>query len=413
MPFAVAKVLRVAVVGGGMAGLSAAVELLRQGHEPLVLEAALRPGGKVASLREGPWLSEDGPNFIAEPMDALLDHAGLQGAVVDALPPRTRWLWHEGKTQRAPSIRLLARVGAARALFEPLFSRPPSARESLREFLVRRLGRKAGTLLASLLASGVYAGDPSRLSATAAFPSLSQGSLLLRRPKGRRIWSLRAGLGSLPEELGRRLGTRLRCGVAIERLDAVPSGWSVEGERFDAAILAVPASAAARMVPRLAEPLAALRAASVSVVHLGFPQRSIPRGFGLLDPSAGLRFVGALLPSSMLPGRAPEGSALVTAICGGARRPDVAGLSDRDLVAAVREDLGRAFGRLEEPRYVRIVRHEEGIAQYEIGHEDRIRAVRAALRELPHLEVAGAAYDGVSVPDAARSGALAARRLLR
>jgi oxygen-dependent protoporphyrinogen oxidase len=405
--------MRVAVVGGGIAGLSAAVELLVRGHEPVVLESALRPGGKVASVREGPWLSEDGPNFIADPMDALLGHAGLESAVVDALPPKTRWLWREGKLQRAPSMGLLRTLGAPRALCEPLFSRPASARESLREFLVRRLGAKAGGLLATLLASGVYAGDASRLSATAAFPSLSQGLVLFRKPKARRIWSLRAGLGSLPAALAARLGERVRLGVRVDRLDPLPSGWSIAGERFDGAILALPASAAARVVSRLAEPLQQLRAASVSVVHLGFKERAIPRGFGVLDASASLRFLGALLPSSMLPGRAPQGAALVTAICGGAKRPAVASLPDTELVAAVREDLGRAFGRLDEPLYTRIVRYEEGIPQYEIGHEDRIRAVRAALRELPRLELAGAAYDGVSVPDAARSGTLAAARLLR
>jgi oxygen-dependent protoporphyrinogen oxidase len=407
------KSLRVAVVGGGIAGLSAAVELLRRGHDPVVLESASRPGGKIASVREGPWLSEDGPNFLAEPLDALLDEAGLQRAVVAPLPPRTRWLWHEGKTRRSPSLGLLASLGAPRALFEPLLSRPPSAGESLREFLVRRLGPKAGELLSTLLASGVYAGDAARLSATAAFPSLSQGSLLLRRPKRRAIWSLREGLGSLPLALAARLGERLRLGVPVERLEPSPSGWSIGAEHFDGAIIAVPSSAAARMLPRLAEPLGQLRTAAVGVVHLGFSSRSVPRGFGLLDASSGLRFLGALLPSSMLPGRAPEGAALVTAICGGARNPWLATLPEGDLVAAVREDLGRAFGPLGEPLYVRVVRHPEGIPQYDVGHEDRLRAVRAALRELPRLQLAGAAYDGVSAPDAAHSGAMAAVRISR
>jgi len=413
MPGTNRNVLRIAVVGGGIAGLSAAIELVRLGHEPIVLESALRPGGKVASVREGPWLSEDGPNFIAEPMDGLLQNAGLREAMVFPTPPKTRWLWHEGKLQRAPSLRLLASLGAPRALLEPLLSRPPSARESLREFLVRRLGPKAGALLSTLLANGVYAGDPGRLSATAAFPSLSQGSLLLRRQKRSPIWSLRAGLGSLPMALGKAAGDRLRLGVPVKRLEPVPSGWNVDGERFDAAILAVPARAAARMVQRLESSLGELRAAPVAVVHLGFPSRMVPRGFGVLDASAGLRFLGALFPSSMLPGRAPEGAALVTGICGGARKPGVVELPDAELAAGVREDLRRAFGASGEPLYVRIVRHPEGIPQYEVGHEDRIRAVRSALRELPRLELAGAAYDGVSVPDAARSGTLAAARLLR
>jgi len=139
--------------------------------------------------------------------------------------------------------------------------------------------------------------------------------------------------------------------------------------------------------------------------------RELPRGFGLLDASSSLRFVGALLPSSMLPGRAPEGSALLTAICGGARHPEIARLPDAQLIEAVREDVKRTLGASSEPQYQRVVRYSEAIPQYEVGHEERVQAVRALLLELPRLELAGAAYDGVSVPDVARSGARAAARL--
>ena len=60
--------MRVAVIGGGMAGLSAAHELLRRGADPVVFEAAARAGGKVGSRSEQGWLTEDGPGFIARPL---------------------------------------------------------------------------------------------------------------------------------------------------------------------------------------------------------------------------------------------------------------------------------------------------------------------------------------------------------
>ncbi|HEX4384875.1 MAG TPA: FAD-dependent oxidoreductase [Myxococcales bacterium] len=118
------------------------------------------------------------------------------------------------------------------------------------------------------------------------------------------------------------------------------------------------------------------------------------------------------LASVVLPGRAPQGFALLTAICGGARHPELASLPDEALEEAVREDVKRALGAGSEPHYRRIVRYSEGISQYEVGHAERVQSLRELTRELPPLELAGAAYDGVSVPDVARSGAAAALRLL-
>lgn len=409
--------MRVAVIGGGVAGLSAAHELLRRGSDPVVFEAAGRAGGKVGSCSERGWLTEDGPHFLARPLDALLDAAGLRGEVVTPQGPMTRWVHHRGRALRAPSLRLLLRAGAPRALLEPLFARPLREDVSLREFLVARLGRKAGDLAAAVMAAGVYAGDPAQLSARDAFPLLDEdGSLILRALSRRRrngIWSLRRGLGSLPSALAAGLGDRVRLGTPVAQLE--PS-WRVNGEHFDAAVLALPAPAAAALArpfaPSLAESLQQFRAAPVTLVHLGFARGALPRGFGLLDADGALHTVGTLLPSSMLPGRAPDGKVLATAVCGGALHPERAALPDAQLADAVLGDLRRLLGLRREPEYLRVVRHPAAIPQYAPGHRDRVQAARALCSSFPRLELAGASYDGVSVPDVAKSGASAAARLV-
>ena len=209
--------MRIAVIGGGIAGLAAAHELLRRGADPVVFEADARAGGKVGSFSERGYLTEDGPNFLARPLDALLAASGLRAEVVEPRPPTTRWIHLDGRVLRAPSLALLARIGVGRALLEPLFARPLREDVPLSVFLERRLGKRAGGIAASVLSAGVYAGDPARLSARDAFPSLGamaeKGSLLLhaiRRPKGPRagIWTLRGGLGTLPEALAKSLGLR-------------------------------------------------------------------------------------------------------------------------------------------------------------------------------------------------------------
>ena len=418
---------RIAVIGGGMAGLSAAHEVLRRGGDPVVFESEGRAGGKVGTRSEQGYVTEDGPNFLARALDPLLDVAGLRDEVVKPAPPMTRWVHVGGRVLRAPSLPLLARAGVFRALLEPLFARPLREDLPLRAFLEQRLGRRAGGLAARVMSAGVYAGDPDALSARDAFPSLGalgeKGSLIVnafrreKTPKAAKtgIWTLRRGLGSLPEAVAGSLGARVRTGARVTKLSRAGNGWDVEGERFDSVILAVPALAAAELTrgfaPKFAEAAHGLRCAPVTIVHLGLPQQALPRGFGMLDADGTLHGVGILLPGSMLPGRAPEGRTLVTAICGGARHPERAALPDRDLVAGLMGDLRSAWGVREQPEYVRVVRWERAIPQYEPGHRERVREARALLAGAGAIEVAGAAWDGVSVPDVSRSGAAAASRL--
>jgi protoporphyrinogen/coproporphyrinogen III oxidase len=416
--------MRIAIIGGGIAGLSAAHELLRRGGDPVVFESESRAGGKVGTRTEQGYLSEDGPNFLARPLDALLDASGLRAEVVKPQPPTTRWIHLDGRVLKAPGLSLLARAGVGRALLEPLFARPLREDVPLRDFLQRRLGKRAGGIAAAVMSAGVYAGDPASLSARDAFPSLGalgeKGSLLVnafRRPKGPRsgIWTLRRGLGTLADALARALGPRIRLGARVSRLRPAQGAWTVEGERFDGVILAVPAAAAAELTrafaPGFAEAALQFRSAPVTVVHLGLRQDGLPRGFGMIDADGTLHAVGTLLPSSMLPGRAPDGRALVTAICGGARHPERAALPDRELVAALLSDLRATWGVRQEPEYVRVVRWSAAIPQYAPGHREQVRRARELLAAFPRLELAGAAYDGVGLPDVTRSGAQAAARL--
>ncbi|HUJ28413.1 MAG TPA: protoporphyrinogen oxidase [Myxococcales bacterium] len=405
--------MRVAVIGAGMAGLSAAHELLRLGADPVVFEAAELAGGKVGSAREQGYVTENGPHFFAGPLDALVAAAGLEGEVVNPQRPMTRWVHLGGRALKAPSMPLLARAGVFRALLEPLFARPPRDDQTLRDFLVSRFGRKAGGLAAAVMAAGVYAGDPEKLSARDAFPKLAMpGSILrgaFRKRERRPLWALRAGVGSLPEALAQRLGGRVRLSTPVTSLQ--PS-WTVNGEAFDAVLLAAPASVVARLArpfaPRFADALGELVAWPVTLVHLGFPADALPRGFGAIDATGTLHATGTLLPSSMLPGRAPQGKALATAVCSAKH----AALPDAPLLDGVLGDLRKLWGVARDPDYVRIVRHAEAIPQYAPGHAARVQNARALLAAFPRVETAGAAWDGVSVPDVAGSGAAAAARLM-
>src|SRR5439155_4626398 len=163
-----------------------------------------------------------------------------------------------------------------RALLEPLIAKPLGEDLPLRRFLVERLGSRAGSLAAAVLAAGVYAGDPDRLSARDAFPSLTaRRSLFARRPRSR-LWNLRRGLGSLPIAAAEKLRVRLR--APVERLQP---GWNVEGEKFDAVVLAIPASRAAWLTrgfsPPLAQALPTFVIQPPHIVPFGITHQRTPR----------------------------------------------------------------------------------------------------------------------------------------
>ncbi|MHB8419482.1 MAG: protoporphyrinogen oxidase [Myxococcales bacterium] len=437
--------MKVAVIGGGVAGLSAALGLLEAGAEPTVFEAEPRAGGKVGSLREHGFLTENGPNALAASAASafgLAQQLGLGGEIREAKSPAARWVFRAGRLRKAPGPGLLSPAGFARALCEPLVpGRRLEADLPLRDYLVGRLGPQAGALAAELMAGGVYAGDPARLSARDAFPSLGKlakshrslvlGALSARRSRPaqnaadsrpRSLWSFAEGLGALTSALAARLGGRLRTGAAVTALAPEGGGFRVAcagGEApFDAAVLALPAFAAAELVrgfaPSLAEALGAVPYAPIAVVHLGVAEAALAppaSGFGLLDGDRSLSLLGALFPAWLFPGRAPPGHALLTSLVGGARRPELVARPEGELVDLVREDLRRALGLSAPPAYARVVRHARAIPQVEVGHAERLRAIDAALGPWPGLALCGAAYRGVSVDACAADGLRAASEL--
>jgi oxygen-dependent protoporphyrinogen oxidase len=444
--------MKVAVVGGGVAGLSAALALLEGGAAPLLFEASASAGGKVATFEQSGFLTEDGPSALAAGAQRTFELAsklGLGGEVCEAGGPGSRFVWKGGRLHKAPSPGLLSALGWARALMEPLRAKAERPEDrSLQAYLVDHVGEEAGRLGAELMAKGVYAGDPAQLSARDAFPSLGGivskqrslflGALSTRRasraasgaaspePKLKRLWSFARGLGALSGALATRLGERVKLGAPVEALSPEAGKWRVAwggsnagSEVFDAVVLALPAFAAAELCidfsPSLAVALEAFTYAPVAVVHLGVSSAALSKpaeGFGLLDGDGTLSLLGTLFPASLFPGRAPEGHALLTSMVGGARQPELLDRSDGELVELIRGDLVKTLGLSAGPVYTRVVRHERAIPQYTVGHADRLREVETAVTAHPGLALCGAAYRGVSVDAALRDGAEAARRLL-
>lgn len=431
---------RVIVVGGGLGGLLAAVELTRRGREVLVLEAEEQPGGVARTISEDGWLVDPAASSLILPHPKLSPILDAAGVPTTPAPPsaRRRYVFDKGRLvelKESPAMvlsPLLSWRGKFRAAAEP-FVRPSldESDETLAAFLTRRFGAEAGRLVSTIVAHGVFAGDPDRLSVRACFSAMAEledeaGSVvkgglrrLRSRPKGAPRPSthvMDGGMSGLAQALTRHLGSGLRSGWRVESLEREGGGWLVRGsagtESAAQVVLAVPPHAAAALLPAAVTGLLAdLRAAPVAVVAMGGRASDvpIPEGFGVLaGPDCGVRALGVLFDSSYAPGRAPAGCRLAKAIYGGDADPAVMDLDDVELLALAEHELGRVLGVPVQPSWTRVVRHHPGIPQYGVGHLQLMEAVDTALAAMPGVALAGWGYRGIGLTglaaDAVRLG---------
>lgn len=454
---------RVAVVGGGLAGLATAHALVarRPDLDVVVLEADAAPGGKVRSSAQDGYVFDWGPNgFLANvPETLLLARAlGLEARLRPAADAAARrYVYRDGALRPVPTSpgtflrsELLSLPGKLRALSEPLLARAVRREESVHDFVARHFGHEAARVFAGVFVAGISAGDPRELSVDALFPRLRQleaahGSLLRGMAAARRaaraapavagaagdgrLTSFDGGVQVLVDALAAALGARVRTEArAVALRDAagragsgalltLADGGEVEA---DAVVLATPAFAAAELLaptaPEAAAALAAIRYVDVAVVALGYDRVDVARrldGFGFLAPRGeGVRALGVLWSSATFPDQAPPGKVALRAIAGGALDPGFVGLADDEALAAVRRDLERSMGVVAEPEAVRIVRWPRGIPQFTLGHRERVAAARSALAtRWPRLALAGNYLDGVGLNDVVRSASAAAERL--
>jgi protoporphyrinogen/coproporphyrinogen III oxidase len=454
----------IAIIGGGITGLAAAEALQRHVEETgqpvrfTLLERQGRVGGKIQTERFEEYVIEGGPDSVIATRPHAVDLArrlGLGDQLEPTMPlaPATSIL-SRGRILPLPvgmalgipgdlpaflASPVLSPWGRARALLDlALPPRHDEEDESVAAALSRRMGSEIVDHLAGPLLAGIYNSDATAQSLMATFPqfrqmerqygSLIRGAIAGRRARGTAAGSpfltLRDGMGSLVAALETRLRDHLRIGDGVATIARDPAGgWRVamdDGTALDAdgIILATPAHPAAQIVvealPELATRLQPLRTVSTGTISLAYDAGDLGRdiaGFGMIIPSGEGRAINALtLTSRKFAHRAPLGSLLVRVFFGGTRRPAMMALDDAALLDIVRHELRDLLGITAAPRLARIWRWHEASPQYDIGHLERVAAIRDACP--PDLAVCGGAYGGVGIPDCVRQGQQAAEALL-
>jgi oxygen-dependent protoporphyrinogen oxidase len=466
---------RVAVVGGGIAGLAAAhrvIELKKEKSleiEIVLLEASARLGGTIATERVGDFIVEAGPDsFITEKPWALrlCERLNLGSRLVSTQAAYQKiYIVHNGRLEPLPEgffllaptrlwpfvqTSLFSLAGKLRMAAEIFLPRGvPNGDESLGAFVRRRFGTEALERVAQPLVGGIYAADPDQLSLGATMPrfkemerarrsvTLAMISEQRRRARSRETgsgarWSLfvtlAGGMQELVDQVAGQLPERcVRLNAPVQRLirHTDKNVWTLttganETHDVDGVILATPSFHAADLLGGVAsgaaEDLRAITYASTATVSLAFREKDFPRpldSFGFVVPIVERRKIMACTFSSLkYPGRAPPGHVLLRAFVGGSLQPKLFEDDDTTMERNVREELASLLGVVTRPVFSRIWRHPSSMPQYHVGHQARIERIEAHLAKFPGLALAGSAYRGVGIADCVRTGEEAAERVV-
>ncbi len=448
---------KIAIVGGGISGLSAAFTLQKLGVPFLLIEAERALGGVVRTeVRDG-FLLEGGPDAILAQKPeglAIVRELGLGDRLVPTNPDhRAVYVLHHGRLHPLPEGMMLAVPTKIRPFLRSgLFSWPGKLRmgldlvipgregngdESIASFLRRRFGQEAVDRLGEPLLAGIHSGDCERLSMLATFPRFRElerqhGSLIRAfwaapkppQPAGERppsaFYSLRCGLRELVDALALRVPREsILTRFAVRQISrdggryelALERGGTVRAERV---IVAAPgpkiAAALEPLAPEVAQALAAIPFASTATVLLGLRSEEVAHpleGYGLVvAPSERLRTTALSFVSTKFPFRAPSGHVLLRAFLGGARDPDALDLSDAEMVETVMREMKPILGLRGRPAMTRVFRWPQGTPQLEVGHLERMAAAERQLAACaPGVFLAGAGVRSTGIPDSVGDGA--------
>jgi oxygen-dependent protoporphyrinogen oxidase len=386
---------KIVIVGGGISGLTVAYALVGKNRnlDVTVFEADSRPGGKIWTESVDGFLCEKGANGFLDNKPRTLElceNLGIQPLRSNE-NAKKRYIFFDAKLNALPESppaflksRLISWPGKLRMAYEVIAPQGPED-ETVADFIMRRLGREALEKLIDPMVSGVFAGDPYKMSIKSCFPRIKEleqeyGSLIRalikikreRKKKGAhvsvapggRLTSFFKGAQTLTDTLVSEYGLEKK----DDRYLLNTSGNAVEA---DIVILASPAYASADIVSKfdgeLSRTLVSIPYPALSVVCFGYKKEKVEHalgGFGFLIPhKEGRKILGTLWDSSIFPNRAPEGYVLLRTMIGGAQSPYMAMLDDSALTSAVFDELKPIVDLKAEPDMVRIYRWERAIPQ--------------------------------------------------
>lgn len=442
----------IVVIGAGLTGLTTAYHLRKQGRDVLVIEKENRIGGQIRTYSEKGFVFESGPNtgVVSFPeVRELFDDLGDCQLEIARESSKRRLIWKGNRFHALPSgpveavttplFRLSDKI---RILGEPWRKRGDNPDESVGALAQRRLGKSFYEYAIDPFISGVYAGDPMRLTTRYAMPKLynleaNYGSFIrgaiakAKEPKTdrdrlvtKKVFSAVGGLSQMVEAMAK--GLDIITSAQDVKINPSDDGtWSVtfngmEEIRCRQVVTTVGAYALPSLLPFIPEeqmqPISRLYYAPVIQVCVGIRNtrsHAFPAFGGLVPSKEQKPVLGILFPSECFEGRAPEGGALYSYFIGGARHADDMQKSDEE----IRETVQNLFHSMlkypadMQPDLIRIFRHERAIPQYWSDSGERFRRIEELQARYPGLILAGNMRDGIGMGNRIHQGAMVAEAL--
>jgi oxygen-dependent protoporphyrinogen oxidase len=448
----------VVIIGGGISGLSTAYYLSRRGVPSTLIESRPRLGGVIQTEHIEGCTIEAGPDSFISAKPAALElirELGLADEVIGSNDySRKTYVWKGGRLVPLPEgLMMMVPTRIMPLVTTPLLGwttklrmglelvwapRPPNGDQSVAEFIRQHYGAEAVDYLAEPLLSGIYGGNPRELSVTSVLPrfvtlarkygSLTRG-VLAERAQAQKAGGLPAPLfrtlkGGLSQMID-ALTAAIQKPVVVhqaraEAVERAPGGFRVraagewlEAEHLVIATEAYNGSALLREVDgRLAELLGGVPYSSSMTVALGFDAKDFaqaPEGHGFLVPKKERqRLMACTWVGMKFPYRVPEGKIVARCFLGGMEDAEVLAEPDEAVTAIVTRELAEIAGVRAQPKFVRIARWPRSMAQYTVGHPQRLAEMEARTAAIPGLHLAGNAYEGIGIPDCIRTGKRAA-----
>jgi oxygen-dependent protoporphyrinogen oxidase len=454
---------RIAIVGGGVAGVAAAYELARQARngaavQAMLFEACPRLGGIVETVREGGFVMECGPDaWVTEKPWAreLAEELGLGDEVMASKDVgRKTYVLIDNQLQAMPDgMRMMVPTDLDTLDTSDLFSAEakqayrdeveraeelktaaPPHDESVGEFVQRHFGDEVLEKIGAPLLSGVFGGDVTKLSVQAVMAPFvamerEHGSLIRAlqartTPKSTSIFTtLRSGMGTLVDRMIAAIPAEwIRMSAAVRFVSCGEEGWLVgtakDVERFDTVIMAAPVDVARSLlepVDARAAELMKMDSSSAVIVGFGFPNATkfpVPPGFGFLVPAGSAnRLMACTFADQKFDDRVPLGGRVVRAFFGGAAAERLMSCRNDEVAAVARLELAAILGPLPEPQVTVVRRWPRSLPQYEVGHLERMAELDGRVKALDGLWLLGNGYRGVGISDLVRDARAAARQI--
>lgn len=437
---------KIVILGAGISGLATAFWLNKKGFDVTILEAKSQVGGAMQTLNEDDFLIDFGPNSGLETtplIRQIVEEVGLSDEMIYASEISSkRYILRNDKLHELPmglspflKTKLFSVKGKLRLFGEPFIGKSTDGYyQSIAQFVERRLGKEFLDYAIDPFVSGVFAGDPTKLSVKSAFPKLYRleelyGGLVKGMIKGARerkkraeeskqsakMFSFKSGMQTFPKAIAKTLEGKIALECRVKSVEYRGDKWQINYARngeestieSDKIISTVPAYVAAEIFggldSELIKHLNSIYYPPVMVLYLGFNKSDIGiplDGFGYLIPSKEKKnFLGAIWSSTIFPNRSGENRAAFTLFVGGARSPQILDSQKDNLIRNALAEFKKIMKTEAEPVIIKEKMWQKAIPQYNIGHIEHENYFDKFEKENPGIFLSGNFRGGISVGD--------------